>query len=195
MLTSSEVPLPAGLEIVIRPPRASTRSIRPMSPDPFRAAPPIPSSRIDRWKVGASSCDAYLHDRGSRVFGRVGQGFGNDVVGGHLDRVRQPSVDIKVESTGTAERRARVLSAGPSPPWTGSRDEFHVRSLADPLRRRLIRTRVRKLLLERRQFGRHARLCGAQLKTQCDQPLLGAVVQIAFETAARVVGGRDDAGA
>jgi len=31
------------------------------------------------------------------------------------------------------------------------------------------------------------------LQPQRDQPLLGAVVQVAFDTAAGVVGGRDDA--
>jgi hypothetical protein len=48
------------------------------------------------------------------------------------------------------------------------------------------------LLLERLQFVRHTRFRGPQLKAQRDQRLLGAVVQVAFQTAARIIGGRDD---
>jgi hypothetical protein len=45
MQTRNDVPSPVRLEIVIVPPSASTRSIRPVSPDPLpTAAPPIPSS-------------------------------------------------------------------------------------------------------------------------------------------------------
>jgi hypothetical protein len=49
--------------------------------------------------------------------------------------------------------------------------------------------------LEWLQFGRHARFGGTQLKTQRNQPLLGAVVQVAFYAAARIIGRRDDTGA
>gem|GEM_PF-6016768 len=45
ILASSDVPLPAGLVMRIRPPRASTRSASPTSPEPLpMSAPPIPSS-------------------------------------------------------------------------------------------------------------------------------------------------------
>ncbi len=47
-------------------------------------------------------------------------------------------------------------------------------------------------LLERLQFVRHARFGAPQLEAQCNQSLLGAVMQVAFYTAARIVGGRDD---
>jgi hypothetical protein len=38
-------------------------------------------------------------------------------------------------------------------------------------------------------------LCGPQPKAQRNQPLLGAVMQVAFQTAARIIGGRHDADA
>jgi hypothetical protein len=45
----------------------------------------MPSSRIERWRVGALGFDAYLHHGGSGVFGRVGQCFGHDVIGADFD--------------------------------------------------------------------------------------------------------------
>ena len=46
--TTSSVPAPGGLSILIVPPRASTRSCKPTSPEPWpESAPPTPSSRID----------------------------------------------------------------------------------------------------------------------------------------------------
>lgn len=46
--TSRVVPCPGWLVMSSRPPRASTRSVSPMSPDPpAGSAPPIPSSRIE----------------------------------------------------------------------------------------------------------------------------------------------------
>jgi hypothetical protein len=55
--TSSDVPLPAGLAIRIRPPRASTRSRSPMSPEPLpKSAPPIPSSLIDKERTSSLAC-------------------------------------------------------------------------------------------------------------------------------------------
>jgi hypothetical protein len=52
-----------------------------------------------------------------------------------------------------------------------------------------------QLLSESRQAWRHRRRCQPHLQPQRDQPLLGAVVQVALRAAATLVGGRDDAGA
>ena len=68
------------------PPRASTRSFSPISPDPLlESAPPIPSSRIERWRLSPSASMRYLHLGGSGMFGRVGQCFGDDVIGADFD--------------------------------------------------------------------------------------------------------------
>ena len=45
------------------------------------------------------------------------------------------------------------------------------------------------------RVGGHQRLCGAGLQGEGDEFLLGAVVQVAFDAAAGLVGGGDDAGA
>jgi hypothetical protein len=44
------------------------------------------------------------------------------------------------------------------------------------------------------QFGRNRSLRLAKVDSQRHQPLLGAVVQVAFDAAPCVVGGRDDPG-
>jgi hypothetical protein len=49
---------------------------------------------------------AHLHD---------GRNRGHDVVGSELDLLGEALVDIDVEATGTAERRANPVSAGTSP--------------------------------------------------------------------------------
>jgi hypothetical protein len=43
-------------------------------------------------------------------------------------------------------------------------------------------------------LGRHRRLGGPQIKHQRDQPLLGAIVQVALDPPARLVAGGHDAG-
>ena len=48
--------------------------------------------------------------------------------------------------------------------------------------------------IEVAELGRHGRLRGAQLQGQGDQPLLGAVVQVAFDAPPGLVTGRHDAG-
>ena len=91
-------------------------------------------------------------------------------------------------------RRASALRAGASPPldrtagwipreiYFGRHRGHSCHQSSDPL-------------LERLQFVRHARFGGPQLEAQCNQSLLGAVVQVVFYTAARIIGGRDDTSA
>ena len=112
MLASSEVPLPAWLEIASVPPSASTRSTRPLggvgSPDA------IVSNR--QMQLGIVGFDGHFHHRGSGVFSRVGQRLGYDVIGPTSTESGNRRSTPRSRSTGTAERRASVLSAGPSPP-------------------------------------------------------------------------------
>jgi len=51
------------------------------------------------------------------VLRRVGQRFGDHVVGGELDRFGQAASIRMSSSTGTAERRASDRSAETSRPW------------------------------------------------------------------------------
>jgi hypothetical protein len=53
---------------------------------------------------------ADVHDGGLRVLGGVGQRFGDDVVGGELDRLRQPFLDAEVEACRARRRTAAVNS-------------------------------------------------------------------------------------
>ena len=55
-------------------------------------------------------------ERGSSVFGRVGQRLGDDVVRGDLDRLGQAPLHVNIELDGTAERRVSALMAGLRPP-------------------------------------------------------------------------------
>ena len=58
----------------------------------------------------------HLDVRRAGVLGGVGERLGDDVVRRHLDRRRETRVRSTSSSTGTAERRASVRRAGPSPP-------------------------------------------------------------------------------
>ena len=97
------VPAPGGLCSQRRPPRASTRSVSPTSPDPpwgrrrrdRRRAPQTRStgSPASVWSVSSLDVDG----GGVGVFGGVGQGFGHQVVGGDLDGLGQPVVDGNVK--------------------------------------------------------------------------------------------------
>jgi hypothetical protein len=82
----SVVPSPAGLAISIVPPSASTRPVRPMSPEPrVGSAPPQPSSRIESPRTPsrastatctaeACACPAYLAGGSYRREGRASSG-------------------------------------------------------------------------------------------------------------------------
>jgi RsiW-degrading membrane proteinase PrsW (M82 family) len=65
--TSTEVPSPAGLTMVMVPPMASTRSRSPRSPVPLeRSAPPTPSSLTERW-TAPSEVSALSHATEARA--------------------------------------------------------------------------------------------------------------------------------
>src|SRR3954454_5325865 len=97
-LTTTHVPSPEELSIVIVPPIASTRSCRPMRPVPAPgSAPPTPSSRI--MSVGRAVICRHVHvpGRGVRMFGGVREGRRADVVGRYLDLVGKRPFDMRVE--------------------------------------------------------------------------------------------------
>ena len=99
-------------------------------------------------------------------------------------------------STGTGDRRANVLSAGPSPPRDKDCGVEITRGYLLEVRRDAgqFRDHLGELLVECSQFGWHRCLRGTELESQRDQPLLRTVVQIAFDTTPRLVGGGHDPG-
>ena len=111
------VPRPGGLSRVSLPPSASTRSTRPIRPEPPpRTAPPMPSSR-DRGADlrGLDGGHRRSTCAGLRVLGGVRQSLGDGVVDGGLDRLaagaaRRRRAD---QATGIGDRRASVRSDGP----------------------------------------------------------------------------------
>ena len=97
--------MPDGLSRCIVPPIASTRSLSPSKP---RARGRVGSPDAVVANVDAKRAFACghrdLHDRGAGVLGRVRERLRDDVVGRHLDRLRQAAVGAT--SSSTRNRRA-----------------------------------------------------------------------------------------
>ena len=94
------------------------------------------------------------------MLGRVGQGFGNDVVGGHFDGIGQPLVDGDAERDGDAGAAGERLESGPQ---SAPRQD---RGMDPPGYLLEIRgdtgqsvDNLSKLLADRREFGWYGSLC------------------------------------
>ena len=193
----SDVPCPAILEICNRPPSASTRSVSPMSPDPFRkSAPPTPSSRIETCKRCGVGFNAHLDFGCLGMFGRICQRFGDEVVGAHFCRVGQPLVNVHTEFHRNGGTPGEHLECGAQPAPREDRGMNAAGCLLE-VRRDAGQTGhdIRNLIPERLQLRWHRSLGGAEFESQGDEPLLSAVVQIAFEAAPGVIAGCDNPGA
>ena len=130
-----------------------------------------------------------------RVFGRVCKRLGDQVVRGDLGAFGQPLVDSEFELNrdgGTAREHLDRRAESPSgqnrwvhpPGYLLEVIQDTCQSCND----------LRNLLAQCRTLGRHAGLGCAQLKPERDQPLLGTVVQIPFESTSSVITGCDDPG-
>ena len=126
---------------------------------------------------------------------RVRQCLRDDVVRGHLDRLRRAFVDARAEldRNGTAAGK-RSHARQPDRPRSGSRDGFRVRTRAARRARRSCPQRHCSTPPPARPDSGGTRgLGGAQLQSERDEPLLCAVVQVALDPVSRLVGGGDDA--
>ena len=194
----SAVPSPGGLLMVIVPPSASTRSLRPSRPEPrAKSAPPRPSSRTRTRSTPSPASrwfDLDVHDRGVRVLGGVGQRLGDHVVGGDLDLLGQPPVDPHVRARRGRRSGGPAPSApGPARPRRGPPGGCRGRArAARPGRRSASAASQSSCAASSTASGGTAACATAQLQRQRDQPLLGAVVQVPFDAAAGLVGGGHD---
>ena len=190
------VPPSGGLLTSSVPSRSATRSARPRSPEPRSgAAPPAVADpyhqrRPSRARLGAGDVDA--HPVGAGVAGRVRQRLADDEVRGRLHRRREAPrgkrADLKVQcgppgQVGDGRREAvagqavRVDPAGQVAQLDGRPVEGGDRRVE----------RIGGPLGVRRQVPPRP----GQDQTQRNQPLLGAVVQVAFQPVTLVHGGLD----
>ena len=186
------MPPPSGLSTLKRPPSTSTRSARPISPVPLaRSAPPAPSSRDLHHERLLLRRDAHADRTRLRVARRVGERLRRHEVRAARDGQRQLAlvhVDLDRHLGGLAQRRQRLAE-----PALAQRHRVQAaRELAQ------LGVRLAELLLGAGDdvvhrvvlVELHAR--HAQQVRDREQPLLGAVVQVAPDAAALLVGRLDD---
>ena len=181
--TSSVVGPPGGLTTCMLPPWAITRSRSPRRPVPASgSAPPATVvAHLDDQPV-AGPRDRDRRGRGLGVAGDVGERLGDHEVGGALDRRRRPLGHVDVE----AHRHRRAGHDGGEGGVEAPVLEDHGMDAADQVAD-LLQRGLRLLV----GLG-HQRapalgvdlepLAGvAQVHGQGDQPLLGAIVQVALD--------------
>ena len=192
MCASRRVPSPGGLVSTSRPSSTASRSISPRRPvPPSTVAPPLPSSVTTTttsppWRL---TCDGGVAGLG--VAHDVGQAFGDDEVRGGLDRRRQALVELDGRLDVQRRPRHQRLDRGADAALGQERGMDAARELAQ------LRERDRELLADlvdgaREPAVRQPRLEHPQVEREADELLLGAVVQVALDPPARVVGGLDD---
>ena len=114
IVTSSDRPVSGLTRDLHRPPSASTRSTRPVSPDPLLSR--LPRLRhLNRQRRLAVGLDAHVDLGRLCVLGDVGERFGNDVIGGHFGRLGQPSMDGEVEFDSHRGAAGQRIECRPEP--------------------------------------------------------------------------------
>ena len=126
--------------------------------------------------------------------GRVGQCLRHDVVRADLNLLRWPRSETDVDpdgdrgAAGKRPQRRTEAAVGQDRRVDAARDLAQLVQRAGHPGDGAV-----KLRGELGELRRHGRLCPAQLQRQRDEPLLGSVVQVPLDPAARLVGGGHDA--
>ena len=188
----------AGSSISSVPSSAASRSAIPRRPEPRRgvgaAAAVVGDRRRSACRRSRSTRD--VGARGVRVADDVGQRLGGEEVGGGLDgrraallgrRTRSPTGSgARRDERAQRRRRARARSAPPG----------GCRGRARAARRwRAGAPRARGRAARRPAVASSPSWMHLQVEADGEQAVLGAVVEVALEPAARLVGGGDDPGA
>ena len=124
------------------------------------------------------------------MLGDVGERLGGDVVGGRLDRRRQPLVESHVDVDRDVGTTRECSECRPEPGLGEDRGVDAARDLAQLVGDVL--QAFRELCGDARQLVRRSPRHRACAEAERDQPLLDSVVQIALDPAARLVGGGHD---
>ena len=153
-------------------------------PNPAGRAPPRPSSLIRTWTCAALACHRHRHGLGVRVLDDVGHRLARDVVGGGGDVVGHLLL-VQLEHHRDRQRRGERPERGAEPgvevelgagPWA-MRAQLGDRGaeLGDGLVEQPVHVEAAVAEVALREPDRHA---------ERDEPLLGAVVQVALQPSA-----------
>jgi hypothetical protein len=127
------------------------------------------------------------------VLGRVGERLGDDVVARHLDRLGEPRPDVHLQLDREDRAAGECLERRPEAAFGQDGRVDAARQLAQLLKGAGQAVGdPGQLRPELGPLGRHGRLGGAEVQHQRDQPLLGAVVQVALDPPACLVTGGHD---
>ena len=159
---------------------------QPAKPEPAPgSAPPAPSSRTSTTARPSSRPTSTVAWR-RRVLGHVGQRLRDDEIGRRLDGGGSRSSGIRQDLPGAGRVRP-VLERAPEPAVGQDRRVDAARELAELRERRWSSLARARGPGRRRPDRRRAGAAPAEPQRQRDQPLLGAVVQVALQPPALAI--------
>src|SRR5262249_45782817 len=130
---------------------------------------------------------------GAGVLGSIGQGLGDRVVSGDLNRLGQPALHLDIELDGNSGSAGQRLQRRAQATVGQDGRVQAPGGLAQTLQAAVHSGgHVVQLLCDSACAGPRGCLCGAQLQGEGDQALLGAVVQVALDAAAGGISGGHD---